>query len=159
MLWHSIHLSRRLMQKWLHLFNGMKYVCNYFIILPQLITTNHNETNSRLIVLPKSKDLGVSKVHIFWEGHKILRNLQCRFDWHYIEQIYGGDFAKFCGLLRMFELYNLSKIMYSLRIHVTKMTESFILRQLRNIHIIRWFFRIKQILIWRLTTCFHESWI
>ena len=27
-----------------------------------------------------------------------------RFDWHYIEQIYGGDFAKFCGLLRIYEL-------------------------------------------------------
>ena len=23
----------------------------------------------------------------------------------YIEQIYGGDFAKFCGLLRIYELY------------------------------------------------------
>ena len=28
-----------------------------------------------------------------------------RFDWHYIEQIKGGDFAKFFGLLRIFELY------------------------------------------------------
>ena len=26
------------------------------------------------------------KVHIFWEGHKILRNLQLTFDWHYIGQ-------------------------------------------------------------------------
>ena len=34
------------------------------------------------------------KVHIFWEGHKILRNLPRKFDWHYIGQIYGGDFAK-----------------------------------------------------------------
>ena len=25
-------------------------------------------------------------------------------DWHYIGQIYGGDFAKFCGLLRISEL-------------------------------------------------------
>ena len=24
------------------------------------------------------------KVHIFWEGHKILRNLYLTFDWHYI---------------------------------------------------------------------------
>ena len=45
------------------------------------------------------------KVHIFWEGHKIFRNLQRRFDWHYIGQIYSGDFAKFCGLLRIYELY------------------------------------------------------
>ena len=40
-----------------------------------------------------------TKVHIFWEGHKILRNLHRRFDRYYEGQIYGGDFAKFCGLL------------------------------------------------------------
>ena len=45
------------------------------------------------------------KVHIFWEGHKILRNLHQLFDWYYIRQIIGGDFAKFCGLLRIYELY------------------------------------------------------
>ena len=44
------------------------------------------------------------KVHIFWEGHKILRNLHRRF-YHYIGQIYIGDFAKICGLLRIYELY------------------------------------------------------
>ena len=26
------------------------------------------------------------KVHIFWEGHKIMRNLHLTFDWHYIGQ-------------------------------------------------------------------------
>ena len=45
------------------------------------------------------------KVHIFWEGHKILQNLHQSFDWQYIGQIIGGDFAKFCGLLRSYELY------------------------------------------------------
>ena len=44
-------------------------------------------------------------VHIFWEGHKILRNLHLLIDLEYIEQIIGGDFAKFCGLLRIYELY------------------------------------------------------
>ena len=44
------------------------------------------------------------KIHIFWEGHKILRNLHCRIDRYYIGQIYCGDFAKFCGLLRTYEL-------------------------------------------------------
>ena len=29
-----------------------------------------------------------SKVHIFWEGRKILQNLYCRFDRYYIGQIY-----------------------------------------------------------------------
>ena len=42
---------------------------------------------------------------VFWEGHKILRNLHRRFDWHNIGQIYGGDFAKFCGFLKIYELY------------------------------------------------------
>ena len=26
----------------------------------------------------------IIKVHIFWEGHKILRNIHLTFDWHYI---------------------------------------------------------------------------
>ena len=34
-----------------------------------------------------------------------MQNLYCRFDRYYIRQIYGGDFAKFCGLLRIYELY------------------------------------------------------
>ena len=44
------------------------------------------------------------KVHIFLEGHKFLLNLHCRFVLC-IGQIYGRDFAKFCGLLRISELY------------------------------------------------------
>ena len=45
------------------------------------------------------------KVHIFWEGHTILGNLHHRFDRYYIRQIYGRDFGKFCGLLKIYELY------------------------------------------------------
>ena len=44
-------------------------------------------------------------VHIFWEGHKVLRNLHRRFVLYSNGQIYGGDFTKFCGLLRIYELY------------------------------------------------------
>ena len=40
----------------------------------------------------------------FWEGHKILQNLHRRIDGDYIWQICGGDFTKFCGLLRIYEL-------------------------------------------------------
>ena len=50
----------------------------------------------------------IIKVHLFSEVHKILRNLHRRFDLYYIVQIYVGDFAKFCGLLRIYELYLLS---------------------------------------------------
>ena len=35
-----------------------------------------------------------------------MRNLHHRFDRYYIGQIYGGDFAKMCGLLRIYELYD-----------------------------------------------------
>ena len=45
------------------------------------------------------------KVHIFWEGHKILRSLPLTFDCMYCSQKLGEDFAKFCGLLRIYELY------------------------------------------------------
>ena len=44
------------------------------------------------------------KVHIFWEGHKILQNLHLTFDCMYCSQKLGEDFAKFCGLLRIYEL-------------------------------------------------------
>ena len=45
------------------------------------------------------------KVHIFWEGQQILQSLHRRFVLCGASQIYGGDFAKFCGLLRIYELY------------------------------------------------------
>ena len=31
------------------------------------------------------------KVRIFWEDHKIIRNLHLRFDYYYKGQIYSGD--------------------------------------------------------------------
>ena len=43
------------------------------------------------------------KVHIFWEGHKMLQNLPLTFD---------CVFAKFCGLLRIHELWNKLQIAY-----------------------------------------------
>ena len=45
------------------------------------------------------------KVHIILEGHKILRNLHLIFDYSTYSQKKGEDFAKFCGLLRIYELY------------------------------------------------------
>ena len=44
------------------------------------------------------------KVHTFWEDHKILRNLYQLFVLCTASQIIGGNFAKFCGLLRIYEL-------------------------------------------------------
>ena len=34
------------------------------------------------------------KVHIFWEGHKILRNIHLTFDWHYIQSKVRRRFRK-----------------------------------------------------------------
>ena len=53
----------------------------------------------------KTHDSRLVKVHIIWEGHKFLRNLHRKFERYYIGQIYGGDFAKICGILRIYELY------------------------------------------------------
>ena len=52
-----------------------------------------------------SSEQGTFKVHIFWEGHKILQNLHQLFVPCTASLIVGGDFAKFCGLLRIYELY------------------------------------------------------
>ena len=38
---------------------------------------------------------------------KILRNHHLRFVLYSNGQIYGGDFAKLCGLLRIYELYHI----------------------------------------------------
>ena len=42
---------------------------------------------------------------IFWEGLKILQNFHLNFVLCSASQIYDGDFAKFCCLLRIYELY------------------------------------------------------
>ena len=55
--------------------------------------------------LPWKISTHLYKVHIFWEGQKILRNLHLIFDWHYIGQREGEDVAKFGGLLRIYEFY------------------------------------------------------
>ena len=47
-----------------------------------------------------------TKVHMFWEGHKILRNLHLRFVLCSASQIYSGDFSKFCGLLSIYKSKN-----------------------------------------------------
>ena len=42
-----------------------------------------------------------------------MRTLHRRFDTHYIRKIYGGEFTKFCGLLRIYELYISSVFFHS----------------------------------------------
>ena len=45
------------------------------------------------------------KVHVFWERHKILQNLHSRFVLRSVNQMYGGNFAKFCDLLKIYQLW------------------------------------------------------
>ena len=44
------------------------------------------------------------KVHIFWEGHKILRNLHRRIVLSSNGQIYGGHFTNFWEILKIYKL-------------------------------------------------------
>ena len=69
-----------------------------YLLAPSIFILLLLLANFQLLGLEESSAI---KVHIFWEGHKILRNLHRRFD-HYF---YRGDFAKICGLLRIYELY------------------------------------------------------
>ena len=74
----------------------MYCVFSYVVVVMQLFLT--------IFLCWKSAENN-DKVHIFWEGHKILRNLHQLFVLCTASQIFGGDFAKFCGLLRIYELY------------------------------------------------------
>ena len=56
--------------------------------------------------LPLLNAIESAKVDIFWEGHNFFQNLHLRFVLWSNGQIYGGYFAKFCGLLRIYELYS-----------------------------------------------------
>ena len=47
--------------------------------------------------------------YIFWEGYIFLQNLPGRFVLCSNGQIYSGDSAKFCDLLRIYELYHICK--------------------------------------------------
>ena len=69
-----------------------------------------NLVNIRMLILQSKesrtcKKKGASfKVHIFWEGHKILRNLHLTYVLCSASQKLGEDFAKLYGLLRIYEL-------------------------------------------------------
>ena len=73
-------------------------------IRKDLLTFRSAELKTVFTEVDDEIDSGPGKVHIFWEGHKILRNLHLTFDCMYSSQKLGEDFAKFCGLLRIYEL-------------------------------------------------------
>ena len=51
---------------------------------------------------PKEKKNNFSMLG--WRQMKSKLHVKALFDWQYIGQIIGRDFAKFCGLLRIYEL-------------------------------------------------------
>ena len=67
---------------------------------------NHSPSTFQLrFIWTFARSNKVVKVHIFWEGHKILRNLHLTFVLCSASQKSGGDFANFCSLLRIYKLY------------------------------------------------------
>ena len=51
------------------------FYLDFFFLFPEL----HCQMISDHSVFPR-------KIHIFWKGHNILRNIHCKFDWHYISR-------------------------------------------------------------------------
>ena len=47
----------------------------------------------------------ISENYGWFDRHSTDVSIVQLFDWQYIGHIIGGDFAKFCGLLRIYELY------------------------------------------------------
>ena len=70
-----------------------------------MVVENNERLCIRVICFSSSPFASSIKVHRFWEGHKILRNLYLIFVLCSASQKQGRDFAKFCGLLRIYELY------------------------------------------------------
>ena len=69
--------------------------------MPEIVSdlgSNCYQISEKMIFCIKNQ---TTKVHIFWEGHKILRNLHLTFDCVYCSQKKVGDFARFFGLLRI----------------------------------------------------------
>ena len=71
--------------------------------------TEWGRDDSLEALVPSRAEIRDFKVHIFREGHKILRNLRLTFDYSTYSQKLGEAFAKFCGLLRIYKLYNISQ--------------------------------------------------
>ena len=82
-----------------------RYLHNFYIFRQicynSQCTSKQLHTLTNFIILKKAYSFSnVFKVQIFWEGHR--RFVLCSNC-----QIYGGDFAKFWCLLRIYELYYL----------------------------------------------------
>ena len=83
----------------LHKMNGWNlYFVTYFMCNIQKLNLRRPRTSNitvKFIESPFSFLIKFSlKVHIFWEGHRILWNLHQLFDWQGKGQIIGGDYCK-----------------------------------------------------------------
>ena len=83
--------------------NTLFKITPYFLFIFYYVHLLNTLSILTLSSLCRHKFVQLYKVRIFREGHKILQNLHLRFV--LCSQIYGGDFARFCGLLRIYKLY------------------------------------------------------
>ena len=74
---------------------------NFRVIVMELTEESEFIMDNKVYAIPQ--DIMIGKVHIFWEGQNFLQNLHRRFVLWSASQIYNGDFAKMCGLLRIYE--------------------------------------------------------
>ena len=80
---------------WRKIWHYIQVTSKFFLGFCQNANFRKNSVNFPISFKPKvaiAKFIGKMqkksdiKVHIFWEGHKILRNLHLTFSWHYIRQ-------------------------------------------------------------------------
>ena len=92
-------------------------ICVLCVILNSLDWIHYKGCQLWMVVLLKLTTTKIPvKVHIFWEGHKILGNLHLTFDWHYI-----GEKQNFVAFIRWFhEYFDTTKLNVVIYIHSVK---------------------------------------
>ena len=82
----------------------VKWECPGHVALPWLTLWSMRAWEPSKFWELSERDATWGKVHTFWEGHeKFAKSPSKLCTIGNYGQIYGGDFAKFCGLLRMYE--------------------------------------------------------
>ena len=82
--------------------------CSVRAILRQVVLTNQ-------FAIP-CKVWGI-KVHIFWEGQRILRNLHLTFDWHYKRQSKVKISRNFLAFIWTLSTYHKCKYLYNVKLY------------------------------------------
>ena len=104
-VWHGVSKLNKcdlgdLMDKSVHFLWSIEKWLHFKEFWEVFISVVKNSTTINYAITWEKAELEL-KVHIFWEGLKIL---PLTFFCMYCRQKLGGDFTKFCGLLRIYEL-------------------------------------------------------